>query len=84
MKNFWNKTKYVFYTTGVILTAIILIIVYVMISRWLKAKNKTVTLHPKITIKDIETNDNVDKDELEGAVRIGKEALEKIRKMREN
>ena len=76
-----QNIKFVFYCIGMILLTIGVIVAYIFISRKLKAENSTITLYPKLRIKKIETNDNVDKNDLEGAVRLGMEALKKIKEM---
>jgi hypothetical protein len=66
-----------------IVTVVILImatILFLVIYRILKKKNKTITIYPSLRIKDIINTNEIDNNELSGIVRLGQEAINRIKK----
>lgn len=57
---------------------IVIIIPFIIFILYLRKNNKTIKIHPKIKIVDVENSFNYNEEETKEAVRIGKEILEKL------
>ncbi len=79
----WKKIKSNAKILLFFLGAFVLVIPACFFFFYLRRKGKTISLHPKISIKEIKySGDNTDRELSKEAIRIGEEILEKYKELK--